>query len=369
MQLKFPVWLSGEILPGPNNIDSPLDANLFLRLCSTTFPHSTLVLGWRTGPYLTDHPNVYSWAMVKEMYNMLVKWKIRQPVVFSVKGPFARRSVLQLKWLMEMTDAALVVYNEQKDGMAAVDIMAIKQRLPQTHMFIDLDDDLQGHVDSLKMSQLPMQHNIRANNSFQPEKWTIVHKGTQLHFGTEAALFQQAVFLSHESYHPTSSLATVIEAVLEFVPPYLDSDLRQPQVMDDQDEEELGLEIFLRVTKSARHSSISGVRCFIGSEGSLSISAQGMPGTDSLAELKWQEMPVCVKVIITDLGSDSIAMEVFKLEDCYTDNSKVVIRKYLTLDSRSLSISDGKIAVRGKGKTGYIAIMSFQVMHVSTKES
>lgn len=48
-QLRRPVWLNADILPGPNGSSSAVDAKGFLDTVTSVFPDVTLSLGWTTG--------------------------------------------------------------------------------------------------------------------------------------------------------------------------------------------------------------------------------------------------------------------------------------------------------------------------------
>uniref|UniRef100_A0A8C9UDG1 Family with sequence similarity 151 member B n=1 Tax=Serinus canaria TaxID=9135 RepID=A0A8C9UDG1_SERCA len=47
--LDRPVWLNGDILPGPRGSCAPLDARAFLGAVTSSCPDATLSLGWTTG--------------------------------------------------------------------------------------------------------------------------------------------------------------------------------------------------------------------------------------------------------------------------------------------------------------------------------
>lgn len=47
--LDRPVWLNGDILPGPCGSRAPLDARAFLDTVTSSCPDATLSLGWTTG--------------------------------------------------------------------------------------------------------------------------------------------------------------------------------------------------------------------------------------------------------------------------------------------------------------------------------
>ncbi|NXI00549.1 F151B protein, partial [Pachycephala philippinensis] len=47
--LERPVWLNGDVLPGPRGSRAPLDAHAFLDTVTLLCPEATLSLGWTTG--------------------------------------------------------------------------------------------------------------------------------------------------------------------------------------------------------------------------------------------------------------------------------------------------------------------------------
>lgn len=49
MQLKYPIFLNADILPGPVNATAvPLNASQFLKEANETIPDSVLSVGWTT---------------------------------------------------------------------------------------------------------------------------------------------------------------------------------------------------------------------------------------------------------------------------------------------------------------------------------
>lgn len=49
VNLKQPVWINADILPGPNGSHCVVDAKGFLDIVTSFFPDVTLSLGWTTG--------------------------------------------------------------------------------------------------------------------------------------------------------------------------------------------------------------------------------------------------------------------------------------------------------------------------------
>lgn len=56
-QLKGPVWINADILPGPGGTNTPLDAQAFLQAVAMKAEQDVLSLGWTTGwSPNTDNP-------------------------------------------------------------------------------------------------------------------------------------------------------------------------------------------------------------------------------------------------------------------------------------------------------------------------
>lgn len=56
-QLKGPVWINADILPGPGGTATPLDAQAFLQAVAIKRAGDVLSLGWTTGWSAdTDNP-------------------------------------------------------------------------------------------------------------------------------------------------------------------------------------------------------------------------------------------------------------------------------------------------------------------------
>ena len=66
VRLTFPVWLNADILRGPGG-RPPVEAAVFLELCTTYFPTVTLSTGFTTGSGLGQ----YSGQMMEELHTTL----------------------------------------------------------------------------------------------------------------------------------------------------------------------------------------------------------------------------------------------------------------------------------------------------------
>ncbi len=355
--MKGPLWLSGQVLKGPNAISKPLDSPRFLRLCTQDYPDSTLLLGWVTGPISSEGDNAYQWGMVKDMHDLVDKWKISQIIVFSVKAAYARRSIPQLKWLLEMTRASLAIFSEPDDGMSIEDLIFIRQKLPISKVYYDLADDLQKQLDALKLDPYKWDPSVRLlqnNETFRTEEWTVMRSGKkeQVFVGTEAVVIQGGLLITKATYTSTDTVTLYISGRVSFLPAMAPTD----STLENKEKQEPGVEIFMRVTQGARPSAISGIKCFIGSSGKIAISAQSVPGSDSHAEAQWPDMPDCVDFSIQDSGPDKVMLTVSQPADCYMNNGKVLGKKTVMMRTDTITVDSGQVAVRGSSSSHFVAI-------------
>lgn len=83
-ELRRPIWLSADILRGPNALYDPINATYFLRSIDSMFPEVTLSLGWTSGWSSDGENEQYSWEMVERMEK--IARKMRQPITFAVRA-------------------------------------------------------------------------------------------------------------------------------------------------------------------------------------------------------------------------------------------------------------------------------------------
>ncbi|XP_032942328.1 protein FAM151B isoform X5 [Catharus ustulatus] len=96
--LASPVWLNGDVLPGPCGSCAPLDARAFLRAVTASCPEATLSLGWTTA---WQPGQGYRWPMVQEMSQLCQP--LSQPVTFAVRAALLPSSIPQLQWLLQQS--------------------------------------------------------------------------------------------------------------------------------------------------------------------------------------------------------------------------------------------------------------------------
>uniref|UniRef100_A0A3P8WEB1 Family with sequence similarity 151 member B n=1 Tax=Cynoglossus semilaevis TaxID=244447 RepID=A0A3P8WEB1_CYNSE len=101
-ELKCPVWVNADILPGPGGQATPLEPQSFLAAISSLSSDIVLSLGWTTGWTAgRDNPG-YSWDMVHLMEKICRN--LISPVTFPVRAALLVQSLSQLTWLLQQSD-------------------------------------------------------------------------------------------------------------------------------------------------------------------------------------------------------------------------------------------------------------------------
>ncbi|XP_030647820.1 protein FAM151B [Chanos chanos] len=136
-QLRGPVWINADILPGPGGKAVPLDPQAFIAAVGPTSDSDVLSLGWTTGwTPDTENPG-YSWEMVHQME--AVCKTLKQPVTFPVRASLLAQSFPQLQWLLQQSDRySLTIWTGQSDVLDVKDLLPYRQNFSRTRIYYDL---------------------------------------------------------------------------------------------------------------------------------------------------------------------------------------------------------------------------------------
>ncbi|NWW03793.1 F151B protein, partial [Oreocharis arfaki] len=138
--LDRPVWLNGDILPGPGGSHAPLDARAFLAAVTSSCPDATLSLGWTTGCHQGQAPRLspgYAWAVVQEMSRLCQP--LSQPVTFAVRAALVPGSVAQLRWLLQQSPRySLTVWTGKEDMYSVEDLLFIRENFDKSRVYYDI---------------------------------------------------------------------------------------------------------------------------------------------------------------------------------------------------------------------------------------
>ncbi|NXQ29341.1 F151B protein, partial [Alaudala cheleensis] len=138
--LDRPVWLNGDILPGPCGSCAPLDARAFLGTVTSSCPDATLSLGWTTGCQQGQVPCLspgYQWHMVQEMSQLC--HPLSQPVTFAVRAALVPGSIPQLQWLLQQSHRySLTVWTGKEDMYSVEDLLLIRENFDKSRVYYDI---------------------------------------------------------------------------------------------------------------------------------------------------------------------------------------------------------------------------------------
>ncbi|NWY67228.1 F151B protein, partial [Erithacus rubecula] len=135
-----PVWLNGDVLPGPRGSCAPLDARAFLGAVTSACPDATLSLGWTTACHPGLVPCVspgYQWPMVQEMSQLC--HPLSQPVTFPVRAALLPGSIPQLQWLLQQSHRySLTVWAGKEDVYSVEDLLLIRENFDKSRVYYDI---------------------------------------------------------------------------------------------------------------------------------------------------------------------------------------------------------------------------------------
>ncbi|NXV65796.1 F151B protein, partial [Molothrus ater] len=141
--LDRPVWLNGDILPGPCGSCAPLDARAFLSAVTSSCPDATLSLGWTTGCHRGQALWVccvspgYEWPVVQEMRRLCRA--LSQPVTFAVRAALVPGSLPQLQWLLQQCPRySLTVWTGKEDVYSVEDLLLIRENFDKSRVYYDI---------------------------------------------------------------------------------------------------------------------------------------------------------------------------------------------------------------------------------------
>ncbi len=340
----------------------------FLRLTTTHYPKSTLSLGWCTSVG-QQHENHYNWTAVKAMYDLIENRNIMQPLTFHVRAALAWRSIAQLRWLMEMTGATVTLHASTDDGVTLKNLQYIRNRLPKDEVFYDIPEELQSILEGMrdeKTGASEESHALMGERDkgliFKAEEWIILRAdhGEKVYMGTESLVLQRGILLSRNKFDVASKGMLSVHGRVEFVehPVHTNS----PGTSGN----DLGLEVILSVVQGGRPGAISGFKCFIGAQGHIAISTQGIPGTDAREDSSMFDIAQnvgCVHFTIEYKDLKKVNMTVTQVQDCSHYESKVLKTSSVTLPIMGIVMDPGHVALRGTGDDGFAALPMLKVFH------
>ncbi|XP_013399869.1 uncharacterized protein LOC106166017 [Lingula anatina] len=347
LKLQVPVWLGADVLIGPNSDKSPtINATEFFKLCNEKFPYSTLLLGWTSVPP-EGNPNKrgYKWADVIEMHDLITSHDLHNPVAISIRSVLTQHSVPQIRWLSDTTDSYLYVWDDIMDSTPLLDILYIRYLLPRSDVYYHVSERHKEYFPKHRerpggyLDKATLQ---RAHRRLYSEEWKQFNYGTnsRLLLGTGSAVMsgEKALLVRKLNTVITSTSPASITGVVYFEP-------RGTTKTGPED----GLEIFLRTKNPDDLHKLRAVKCFIGTQGAISIKTHNMVNIDLKAEGKVTPSYVgtCYRFVILDSGN-TISIHVKVPPDCnkILSNEESDRTTVLLQTSNKVSEDDYKMVVR-----------------------
>ena len=138
-RLMFPVWLNADILPGPSG-GPPVEAAVFLRLCTSQFPSATLSTGFTTGSGLGQ----YSTQMLEELHFTLIEAGVTAPVTVPLRASLAARSREEILSYLEMVDqddtypATITLWSGSQDSVDMEQLYRLVREVGRDRVYVDV---------------------------------------------------------------------------------------------------------------------------------------------------------------------------------------------------------------------------------------
>lgn len=341
-------------------VEKTVDGLQFMRLCSTSFPLSTIAVGWVTEKSTeeTSDGGRYNWTDVKTMLDILEKSPPKQPLTFNIRASFARKSVSQLKWLLEMTRATLTLISPLDDNVPIEDLLYLRHKFPRHSVFYDVPSSIKTAFDLVKNREdlKPSSFLDDERLAFDVGKWKVVHsqEGETIYLGTQSVLLQTGLLLTKAEYLATRTQPVRILGRVEFLNyEYGDG--------EDSSRAPVGLAVFLRVTQSSRPDSISGIRCFMGVKGMIKIETRGVPGSDSELQAVIPGSAPCFVFKIADYGDDKIVLGVKRPKRC-DDMGVIDFENEISFQMAEITTHSWYIAIKQSVPIGFTAVDQFNIL-------
>ncbi|KAK6166382.1 hypothetical protein SNE40_023091 [Patella caerulea] len=306
--LKFPVWIHADVLKGPEGKTPNIDSTRFLRHLKRVFPKCTISLGWTVSPHTDTSQGGYSWDMVLDMFKLIQTWEINdQQVIFNADLPWLRNSVPQLKWLCDnVFHSSLMVSKSSQSIGIKEDVLYAAYRFPPHSLYFDVKDDhLEAviskyrHFSRDQVSPLVLQRDLVM---FHPKAWVKMgfHMEKNSVLGsTEAIILSSPIvyIVSKSSYKPSPELSLQGRVL------FLNHNNKE------MESGKTGLNIYLRSTSYTHFEEITGIRCFLGVDGTIEVSGSHLNKKDSFKSESQRITPSsshCFRFAIIDSLSEII---------------------------------------------------------------
>lgn len=322
--IRYPVWIHADVLQGPHGGKVKVDPSRFFQTLKRVFPKCTVSLGWTTGTHTNLRASGYTWNMVLDMYELVKKWRIDdQPVVFQARLSLVHNSVPQLKWLCDnIAHSALNVLHVEGDDVRSQDLMYVAYRFPPESAFFDLNHkELEVVLTQYRhFSKQKISHYVDKRDEvvFKPKAWVKMGQYSEedsILPSTEALVLTSSYvyIVTKTKYKPTSQI--YIQGRVQFL--NRNNELAEAFTS--------GLNIYVRPVAYAEFNHISGIKCFLGADGNMTVKDSNLPSNIPDFRKTAKITPNsgrCFRFKITDTG-EQLTFEVSTVSNCHMLESVV----------------------------------------------
>lgn len=296
--------------------------------------------------------------MVKEMYDTLASREIKQPLSISVRAIFVKQSLPQLKWLFDMMNLQMTVYSLETEKINTNDLLFVRHKFPIDSVYYDLHNTLSASFDKDKDNTANIaKEMMNSNLVFQSEEWKVEKNDESVvYMGTESLVMQTGFVAFKNDPYVFTNEPLKIKGRLEFF--YIPD--------DTESHVNIGLEIFLHVSNNVKADHVSGIRLYIGLDGSVTLGPYGVkdPESSKSQSISMEGDASCFSFEMTEIVGSSVNVEIWRPLNCDEMtklNHESAFLGKLTLSLVGINLSHKHIAIRSGKTSSFVAIDNFVI--------
>lgn len=291
------------------------------------------------------------------MYDLIDKWKLEQPLIFSIYACHIRTSIAQIQWLLEMTGASLLVWGKENDQIPMNDLLLLRYKFSKERVYFDLPSNVKQQFDPLKHegeSRLSEELKALGVSSLKAENWKIMQTktGSKIYLGHNSVLLQRGLLVSKDKIEATSSTPLRLGGRIEFI-----------DITEEVDDlQNAAFEVLLRVSQSSIPETLSGIKCLIRANGHIEIRTQSIPGVDLFQEVQLSGSSYCYHFEISDILNDSLTLHVKRPSDCTKESPNSSTEGQVHIPVKDLKADGAFIGLRASVGEGFVALQEL-ILH------
>nr|XP_006824900.1 PREDICTED: uncharacterized protein LOC100375994 [Saccoglossus kowalevskii] len=309
-QIHAPLILRADILVGPNgDTNKMVNGVNFISDANGLFPNSIVSLGWRTH-WTTDSKEVqYTWDMVIDMAKYCTR--LHQPISFSVRAVFARKSIRQLKWLVSLSSKfTITIFSPDYDIVSMSELSIFRRSLPVHRVLYDVPVSFIAALREVQPNTLQtpgekMERNLWHPQPFDTKSFVFLGEDIIAFTGPNSWLTSKMQYRAELE----TGKQVEISGIVQFA-------MASEQITTDQSK----LDIHIRSTgvDPPEPDSVLGVRIEIVSDGTLRVSSHNLAKAGTYNPQTTATIPSheCYYFHIVDAGETAPITVNIKWADC-----------------------------------------------------